>query len=250
MSNLISGLADVMSAEIKSLDTIANNTANLNTPGFRTEYASLQNVDFLSQIQAAPAGEYASTSLGAIQSDKAAIVQRTIQQNDGGVKATGINTHMALRGEVWFVLEKNDQLYLTRNGMFKIDGEGNLKTTSGESVIGETGPISNLSIDFKVTNDGKISVDEKQVGQLMIVSTTPGAKFTHLGNGLYQTSSFFEKAAPADYSVLSGVYETSNADTATDMIRLMQTTRHIETIQRSISAYDQLLNVGINQLGK
>ncbi len=250
MTNLISGLANVMSAEIKNLDTIANNTANLNTPGFRTEYASLQNVDFLSQIQSTPANEYTPTGLSAIQSDKTAMVQRTIQQNDGGVKTTGVNTHMALRGEAWFVVEKNDQLYLTRNGMFKIDGEGNLKTTTGESVIGEKGPINNLSSDFKVASDGKISVGEKQVDQLMIVATTPRAKFTHLGNGLYQTSSFYEKAAPADYSVLSGVYETSNADTATDMIRLMQTTRHIETIQRSISAYDQLLNVGINQLGK
>lgn len=250
MTNLISGLADVMSAEIKNLDTIANNTANLNTPGFRTEYASLQNVNFLSQIQSAPVNDYASTTLGAIQPDKGAIVQRTVQQNDGSIKTTGVNTHLALRGEAWFVVEKNDQLYLTRNGMFRLDGEGNLKTINGESVIGDTGPINNLARDFEVGNDGKMSVDGKQIGQLMIVSTTPGAKFTHLGNGLYQTSSFYEKAVPENYSVLSGVYETSNADTATDMIRLMQTTRHIETIQRSISAYDQLLNVGINQLGK
>ncbi len=250
MTNLIAGLSDVMSAEIKNLDAIANNTANLNTPGFRAEYASLKNVDFLSQVQSKPAGEYVSGSLGAIQSDRTAVTQRTIQQNDGSIKSTGVNTHMALRGEAWFVVEKNSQLYLTRNGMFKVDSDGNLKTSAGESVVGEGGPIANLSGAFEVAGDGAIIMGGKEVGRLMIVAPTLGAQFTHLGNGLYQTSSFLEKASSNSYSVLSGVYETSNADTATDMIRLMQTTRHIETIQRSISAYDQLLNVGVNQLGK
>lgn len=250
MTNLISGLADVMSAEIKNLDTIANNTANLNTPGFRAEYASLKNVNFLSQIQQVPTTEYTSYSLSGGELDKAAVMQRTVQQNDGSIKSSGISSHMALRGQAWFVVEKNNQLYLTRNGMFKIDSDGNLQTANGASVIGESGPIGGLTSDFKVANDGKIMLGYKQLDQLMIVATTPEATFAHRGDSLYETSSFFEKATPRDYSVITGVYEVSNTDTATDMIRLMQTTRHIETIQRSISAYDQLLNVGINQLGK
>jgi flagellar basal body rod protein FlgG len=249
MTNLISGLAEVMSAEIKNLDTIANNTANLNTPGFRAEYASLKSVNFLSKIQPAST-EYASKSLAANQMNHSAVMQRTVQQNDGGIKTSGINSHMALRGEAWFVVEKNNQLYLTRNGMFKVDADGNLKTGNGASVIGESGPIGGLSGDFTVGNDGKIIQNDKQLGQLMIVATTPEATFIHKGDSLYETSSFLEKAAPGSYSILTGVYEGSNTDTAADMIRLMQTTRHIETIQRSIAAYDQLLNVGINQLGK
>lgn len=249
MTDLISGLAEVMSAEIKNLDTIANNTANMNTPGFRAEYASLKSVNFLSKIQPAST-EYVSNSLAVNQRSQSAVMQRTVQQNDGSVKTSGINSHMALRGEAWFVVEKNNQLYLTRNGMFKVDSDGNLKAGNGASVIGESGPIGGLLSDFTVSNDGKIMQGDKQLGQLMIVATTPEATFIHKGDSLYETSSFLEKATPGNYSILTGVYEGSNTDTAADMIRLMQTTRHIETIQRSISAYDQLLNVGINQLGK
>jgi Domain of unknown function (DUF1078). len=36
----------------------------------------------------------------------------------------------------------------------------------------------------------------------------------------------------------------------TDMVKMMEVSRHVETLQRALSAYDGLLNSGINQLGK
>lgn len=252
MSDLMISLADVMRAEIKTLDTIANNTANANTPGFRAEYASIKNVNFLDQIQN-PAEQSSSlradgtidNSLNNLSSG----INRSIQQNDGSIKTTGTAHHLALRGPAWFVVEKDNQVYLTRNGKFQIDSEGNLKTSSGENVMGESGPIKGLRESFSITADGKVKQAQGETNRLKIVTTPRDAAFKSAGNALYQTASF-EAAAPNSFSVIPGAYEVSNTDVATDMIRLMQTTRHIETIQRSISAYDQLLNVGINQLGK
>src|SRR6187551_2847486 len=98
--------------------------------------------------------------------------------------------------------------------------------------MGESGPIKGLQEGFSITADGKIKQARGETNQLKIVTTPHDAVFKSAGNALYQTSSPFDVAAPNSFSVIPGAYEVSNTDIATDMIRLMQTTRHIETIQR------------------
>jgi len=34
------------------------------------------------------------------------------------------------------------------------------------------------------------------------------------------------------------------------MVKMMEVSRHVETMQRALSAYDGMLNSGINQIGK
>ena len=50
-------------------------------------------------------------------------------------------------------------------------------------------------------------------------------------------------------SLVQGALEQSNVDVADETIRLMETTRHLESIQRAISTYDKVLEVGINRIG-
>lgn len=249
MSDLMIGLADVMRAEIKALDTIANNAANINTPGYRAEYAAVVYKNFMSQIN-----NVSSTQIGnGLPTDNAndltLSMTRNIQRNDGAVKTTGVASHVAIRGDAWFVVEKDGINYLTRNGKFEVDSQGQLKTSSGALVMGEAGPINGLQAGFNITSDGRIKQSQGQIQKLQIATTSSDISLTSSDDALYQVASY-DVAEPDSFALMSGVYEISNGDTATDMVRLMQTTRHIETIQRSIAAYDQLMNVGINQLGK
>jgi flagellar basal body rod protein FlgG len=68
-----------------------------------------------------------------------------------------------------------------------------------------------------------------------------------LGDGLYAYEGGLH---PADGSTLhQGVLEGSNVSLNDEMIRLITLSRHIESVQRAMIAYDQMLNVGINELG-
>jgi flagellar basal-body rod protein FlgF len=48
---------------------------------------------------------------------------------------------------------------------------------------------------------------------------------------------------------VQGALERANVDAADEMLRLMETTRHIDSVRRAISTYDQMLDRGINNLG-
>lgn len=249
MSDLMIGLAEVMRAEIKALDTIANNAANMNTPGYRAEHSALTNANFISRISNPNATMInEDLSVNNMQPLNLAVA-KNVQKNDGSVKTTGVSNHLALSGDAWFVVEKDGLNYITRNGKFELNSMGQLITTSGAVVVGEQGPIDGLQTGFSITSDGKVIQSGGQTNKLLIVTTSDDVTIKSLSDALYEASSYVP-AETNSYALISGAYEMSNGDTATDMIRLMQTTRHIETLQRSISAYDQLMNVGINQLGK
>ena len=236
MSELIMQLSEVMRAEVKSLDQVAHNAANLATPGFRSERSVLTG-DFLSQVTA---NSHASnTSLKA---------QPGISLKDGPLQVTGNQSELALRGTGWFVVASPDGPKLTRDGRFHLDAEGSLVDRRGYSVLTDTGSVSGLDKSFHVSADGTISTNGNAVAKLRIVSTSDMSALRSLGDGLYHYAG--DVVAANNAAVIQGAYEASNVDTAADMMLLMRTTRHIETLQRSMSAYDQMLSTGINQLGK
>jgi flagellar basal-body rod protein FlgG len=49
---------------------------------------------------------------------------------------------------------------------------------------------------------------------------------------------------------MQGALERSNVDPAEQTVRLMETTRHAESVQRAISIYDKAMGIGINSLGE
>lgn len=231
MSELIMQLSEVMRAEVKSLDQLANNAANLSTPGFRSERTAL-GTDFL---RAVAAGQQPS-------------IEARVSVREGALQVTGQKTDLAIRGNGWFMLETAEGSVLTRNGRFRLTTEGELVDLTGARVLTESGAIAGLKPGFSVSADGAIRQDDNVVGKLQLASITDISNLRAIGDGKYR---YFGELAPAkNAAVVQGAFESSNVDTAADMLLLMRTTRHIETLQRSMSAYDQVLNTGINQLGK
>ena len=46
-----------------------------------------------------------------------------------------------------------------------------------------------------------------------------------------------------------GAIEQSNVDAAEETLRLIELSRHAESVQRAISIYDRTLDSGINRIG-
>lgn len=231
MSELIMQLSEVMRAEVKSLDQLANNAANLSTPGFRSERTAL-GTDFL---RAVAAGQQARA-------------ETRVTTKEGALQVTGQTTDLAIRGDGWFVVETADGPALTRNGRFRLTAEGELVDRMGARVLTESGAATGLKSAFSVSADGSIRQNDDVVGKLQLVTITDFSRLQAIGDGRYRYLG--ELIASKGAAVVQGAFESSNVDTAADMLQLMRTTRHIETLQRSMSAYDQVLNTGINQLGK
>lgn len=236
MSDLIMQLAGVIQRDIDSLKDVSQNVANANTPGYRAS----RTFNVLIPIAGAPG---AAQGLAGIQQ------QGSIMTRGGALMQTGRTADLALDGDAWFALQTPDGVMLTRDGRFRVDAAGYLVSQAGYPVMGDEGPIHVAGGVMTVDRGGTVLVDEQMVGRLSLMRVKDPQTLVASGPGLFTTSSPL-LVASKDYQVHQGLQERSNAALGDDMVKMMEVSRHVESMQRALSAYDGLLESGINQLGK
>ncbi len=130
-----------LNASSRSLDVIGNNIANANTTGMKSSRAEF--------------GDLVASSLGAGGSGGAgigvAIAAVSQQFTQGNVSTTGNTMDVAINGGGFFQLTQPDgSLAYTRDGSFKLDKDGFIKTNSNANVMGyptdKTGKPTSASI--------------------------------------------------------------------------------------------------------
>ena len=117
--------------------------------------------------------------------------------------------------------------------------------------MGVGGEIGLTSEAVSVDADGKIFDRDVQVAQLRIVRFSNLAQLQYAGTGLYvaPTGAAGEPNA-AGQRVRQGYLENSNVQSASEMVRLIETLRHFEANQKVIQGYDQMLERAIRALGE
>ena len=106
------------------LSNISQNVANANTTGYKdaqTEFATV--IDAVGSTSSAGGGVTASV--------------RNMNMLQGSVVGTSTATDLAVQGDGYFVVsDSNGDLYLTRNGSFVPDAQGNLVNSAGYYLMG------------------------------------------------------------------------------------------------------------------
>jgi flagellar basal-body rod protein FlgG len=221
MPDPIDAIARSLSADVGALSAIAGNVANIDTPGYR--------------------GVRATQAFDAAQP-----LRTVLDQSDGGLAETGRKFDLALRGPGFFAVQRDGQVLLARSGAFRVDAGGQLVTMRGDLVLGESGPIAVPAGELLVDGHGQLLAAGRPVDRLRIVAIADPAALRPAGDGAYAYA-----GATAEWrgSVVQGALERANVDPAAETVRLMETTRHAESVQRALSIYDQAMGTGINHLG-
>lgn len=223
MTDTLQAISQALSNDVRTLTTISHNVANISTPGYRG-------------VRAVP------------QFDTAAGLREVTVLRDGGLAQTARPLDLALQGSGFFTVERGGQVLLVRAGAFRADRDGWLVTAAGDRVLGTAGPIAMPAAgDVRVDGDGSLWQGAQALGQLQLVTVADAAQLRPAGAGAFA----FEGAlVPAQVQVVQGALERSNVEPADEMLRLMETTRHAESVQRAMSIYDKAMDVGINKLGE
>jgi flagellar basal body rod protein FlgG len=222
MSNVITGIARFLSNDVDALDVVSQNVANMRTSGYRAERLK---TDFRSgTMDATP----------------------TLNLTDGSLHTTGQPLDVAIQGSGFFVVDVNGQPMLTRNGQFHLDANQQLVDAAGHPVMGQSGPITLTHSDVHIDASGQIVDGKDTVDTLRVVGVGSPDGLREMGDGLYSYS-----GASNDFngSLHQGALEQSNVDPGVEIVRLMALTRHAQSVQRAIQAYDQALQTGINHIG-
>ncbi len=227
MSETLQAIARRLSADVQALSAISNNVANMHTPGYR-------GVRAIPQFDPG-AGVGAGLRVG-----------EAIDQRDGVLAQTSNDLDVALRGPGFFVVEREGRYLLSRSGAFRKDDTGRLVTTNGDLVVGYSGHLQMPDGRVRFERDGQVFADDRPVGQLQIVAVADPSRLRPAGGGAYLYSG---DLAEWKGNLVQGAIERANVDAAEETVRLMEVTRHAESIQRAISIYDKAMDTGINQLG-
>jgi flagellar basal-body rod protein FlgG len=173
----------------------------------------------------------------------------------GALRRTGEGLDLAIDGQGYFEVATPEGPAYTRQGNFRVDQRGRLVTASGEPVMGTGGDILLAGGKPRIDRNGNVfdgtdGAAAQPVAQLKIVRFEDSAPMQGIGNGLLTEGSGMVQVAGADIQVQQGYLENSNVSTQQEMVKLMQATRHFESVQKAIQTYDDALGTAIRKLGE
>ncbi len=216
------------------MDLLAHNLANVNTAGFKTEEM---------------ASEERPLDTARLMVSQAGGVRRSLDLTPGPVQPTGEPLDLALAGEGFFLVQAPDGLRLTRDGRFSVSQDGRL-VLRGMPVLGEGGEIHVGEEPFQVSDDGRISRGETEIGRVRVVIVSSPQELEREGQGLFRVSREEAVVALQGPTVLQGYLETSNADPIRIMVQIIEALRAFEAQQQVIQTVDRLGEKAIREIAR
>lgn len=210
--------------------SVANNMANVSTPGFRAQLNSFRAVPVLGDELATRTLVTATTPGADLRS--------------GPLLPTGRALDVAVRGDGWLTVKMPDgSEAFTRVGNLQVGADGQLQTMDSRPLVGEAGPlVVPPGSALTITNDGLVSAQAAddssgaaaEVGRLKLVN--PAAADLVRGEDGYFRIRPGAVAAPADPEVRlrSGVLEGSNVNPVEAMVAMIANARRFEMQMKTL----------------
>jgi len=204
----------------RAMDVIANNIANISTPGFKRE--SVKFEELLQQVKPRE-GQPSGQTLSFVRD---AGVVRDI--GAGRLEQTSAPLDLALNGKGYFAVQTAGGERYTRNGHFTLNADGTIVTESGDQLLGDGGAITIAPDDGAISfgADGTISGKQGQIGKLRLVDFANPRDMQKQGDSLYSTS---QAPIAANEAVVSqGMLESSNVQPVLEIARMIEVMRSYE----------------------
>lgn len=232
-------------AAYRAMDVIANNLANVSTPGFKRESAKFE--EFMTRVR--PAED--QRGMQSVSFVKDAGILRDASQ--GAIEQTGATYDVAIAGNGFFQVQTPQGMRYTRDGHFSLDANGNLVTSAGYQVQGDGGPITITPNDgdINIGPDGTISSVVNGVGnqlaKLKLVDFANPTAMTKEGGNLYSTSQ--APIAPATVAMRQGALESSNVQPVVEISHMIEVMRAYEATATLAKSHEDLMTQAIDKLG-
>jgi flagellar basal-body rod protein FlgF len=232
------------------LEVLANNIANVNTPGFKQDLPIFR-VSESSPESSAPSGG----DVSAIRQEilpYASPFEYWTDFSTGPLKNTGNPLDLALVGDGFFVVRTPEGERYTRQGSFRLNDEGILCTQDGYPVLGQGGDIAIDGQQITVGQDGTIEVDGQQVATLRLVNFSAPESLQKAGNSLFVNaaeSGINPEIEATGIQVDQGFVELSNVNAIRAMTDMIECLRVSESYQKVIRSADEATAKTINEVG-
>ena len=225
----------------RQMDVVANNIANINTTGFKSEQVLFE--EFIMPVARHQDFKRLDQPLSYVQ-DWATIHDFT----SGGMMQTGSELDVGLNGEGFFAVQTPGGDRWTRTGSFQLSNNGTLVDASGNPVLGEGGPIQFGPDETGITiaDDGTVSSSAGQKGRLRMVEFDNPQTLAREGSNLFSGGT----PVPATSTrAMQGYLERSNVSGVSEMAEMIRVTRAYESVTKLGQQQDELRRSAIQRLG-
>ncbi|TSD61593.1 flagellar basal body rod protein FlgF [Variovorax sp. KBS0712] len=214
---------------------VANNMANVSTPGFRAQIATFRAVPVVGE-EAPTRAFVAATTPGA-------------DFTHGPLTQTGRALDVAVGGEGWLVVQAADggEAY-TRVGNLQIGADGQLTTMGGRPVVGDNGALTvPPGSAVSIASNGLVGSRDAastvltgiaEVGRLKLVNP-PVTDLVRGDDGLFRMRADLPPAeADEAVTLISGAIEGSNVQPVDAMVAMIANARSFEMQMKSLQTAD------------
>ena len=230
----LSGLA----ARDQEMAVLANNIANMSTPGFKAERMMFS--------------EYLANAPGGSQSSYVTQAGNNHDMSSGPLTHTGNSLDIALNGEGWLAITTPSGTNYTRSGHFQLDPQGEVVTSNGYLLQGDGGApivVPPDSGEVTISPDGTVSTaSQGALGHIPVVTFANPQLMTAEANNLYNTT---EAPQPITTTgVMQGTIEESNLQPILAITRLVTAAREMTAVKNFSDAENNRIKNAIQVLGK
>jgi flagellar basal-body rod protein FlgG len=272
--------ASAMIAQMRRIDVLSNNLANVNTPSFKRDSTLMKAFPEMlirrindDGVRTIPIGSYDLMPVIGKMGTGVEVNEVYTRFIQGALKQTENDFDLSLDGNGFFSVQTSEGERYTRNGSFLLDSDGYLVTKEGHRVLGENGDIQIKKNNFLVDEDGNVFVNDEYtedpqrlvsmeenewnntvlLDRLKIVDFPKLRQVKKVGDSLYRETDhsgpafIIEEGRP---KVIQGFVEASNVNPVIEMVNLIEVHRNYEANQKMIQAHDGALGRAINEVGR
>jgi len=242
-------------------ETIANNLANVEVPGFKRDSMFLREVQEAMKRQS---GDYPAWRLNRFEGSWTDFEQAKLRH-------TGDMFDLALSGRGFFAVRTPQGIQYTRNGSFAKNGQGGLVNNLGYPVLDVDGADIVIPENFQVpiidasgTVRGRDELlgEDQVIAQLQVVDFPdlydPNAKaqtpyqppLKKSKDGLFIPGPATPQVPAEDFEVVQGFVEEANVKPVLEMVKMIDIFRSYEADYRAIQVQDSTLERAVNDLGR
>lgn len=240
-----------MDAQQLNLNTIANNLANVNTPGFKRSKIEFQDLLYQKPRTAGAdsgGGNLVPTGVEVGNGSRVAATSKVFTQ--GQLINSGEKLDIAVQGDGFFEVQRSDgTTAYTRAGSFKLNAQGQVVTVDGLPIQSGFQQVPTGS-EVTIAEDGQVTLQSStgtQTFRLTLTRFANPAGLRSLGGNLYEetpASGTPETSNPGEQGfgrVIQGFLESSNVNIVEEMVNLIIAQRAYEINSKSVQTSDEML---------
>lgn len=237
--------------QLKKLEIINNNLANVNTAGFKRQMIVGKAQSFEETL----ASTINSTDVfarGDHERTPGVVNVRTVTDfSPGPIKNTGNPLDAALLNPTdFFVVTTPQGEQYTRAGNFTVNDAGELVTMDGMQVMGDGGALVANGPGVKITSDGSVTVNGARVGALRVVRFSDTSELTPVGNTRFALPAGSPEPAGVQAELEPQALEMANVSVINGVLELISTNRAFDLYTRSARTIDEMNTASITQVGR